>query len=148
MEKYNQYSYGRYWPVFDRYWPVLAGIDRYLTGIDRYWPALTGIDRYLTRYGIDTLLYRFRGRYGAFRPFRPVPEWNSQLCFKLSFAGHLLCWTNKNTMPNISDCSISFWKPKAPKLGVPCTGEHSLPDRGEFRPEDDTVASLPKVPAA
>jgi hypothetical protein len=43
MEKYNQYSYGRYWPVFDRYWPVLAGIDRYLTGIDRRWPVLTGI---------------------------------------------------------------------------------------------------------
>jgi hypothetical protein len=48
---------------------VTAGIDRYLTGIGRY----------LTRYRIGALLYWFRDRYETFRPFQPVPEWNSQL---------------------------------------------------------------------
>jgi hypothetical protein len=80
-------------------------------------PVLTGIDRYLTRYGIGALLYRFRGRYKAFQPFRPVSEWNSQLCPFHSSGGKALKFQNQ-------------W-PRAPRRPTPAVAV--LPQEGPNR---------------
>jgi hypothetical protein len=110
MEKYNTCSHGRYWLVFDWYWPVL-----------------TGINRYLTRYGIGTLLYRFRGRYEA---FRPVPEWNSHLCTgALLFILHLFLFSGGGVLRKF----LTFVGEKSLVVSVPWTaargpGSFSLSD--------------------